>query len=82
MHGNCDLCFLKGGNQVLSLIQEKPERATWWAKMETLIQKSDAVTGEGAKFRSDRPSYAQMLKFSKEQTDLFSDESIACFCGD
>lgn len=24
MHGNCDLCFLKGGAQVLSLISEKP----------------------------------------------------------
>lgn len=27
MHGNCDLCFLKGGQQILSLIAEKPARA-------------------------------------------------------
>ena len=81
MHGNCDLCFLKGGAQVLSLITEKPERAIWWAKMEALALASKP---SGAVFRSDRPSYASMLQFSKDQTDFFNpnDESIACFCGD
>ena len=72
--GNCDLCFLKGPHQIFSLIQEKPERAVWWAKMEETI----------GTFRSDRPSYASMLQYSKDQTDFFNpnDESIACFCGD
>lgn len=81
MHGNCDLCYLKGGSQILSLIQEKPERAVWWAKMEALAL---ASAPSGAKFRTDRPSYAQMLKFSQEQRDMFdpNEESIACFCGD
>jgi hypothetical protein len=38
----------------------------------------------GAVFRSDRPSYASMLKFSADQIDMFDkdEESIACFCGD
>ena len=73
--GNCDLCFLKGGAQIQSLIQEKPERAIWWATMEAQI---------GGTFRSDRPSYAAMLKFSKEQRDMFDkdEEAISCFCGD
>jgi len=81
MHGNCDLCFLKGGAQVLSLIQEKPERAGWWAKMEALAL---ASRPSGAVFRSDRPSYAQMIKFASEQKDMFdpNEETIACFCGD
>ena len=81
MHGNCDLCFLKGGSQILSLIAEKPERATWWAKMEALALASKP---SGAVFRSDRPSYASMLKFSQDQTNLFdpAEEAIACFCGD
>jgi 3'-phosphoadenosine 5'-phosphosulfate sulfotransferase (PAPS reductase)/FAD synthetase len=82
MHGNCDLCFLKGGNQVLSLIQEKPERGIWWAKMETVIQSSGMTRGDGARFRSDRPSYAQMMKFAKDQQPLFADESLPCYCGD
>jgi 3'-phosphoadenosine 5'-phosphosulfate sulfotransferase (PAPS reductase)/FAD synthetase len=73
--GNCDLCFLKGAGQILSLIQAKPERAIWWANME---QKIDAT------FRSDRPSYAQMAKFAEQQQDMFDpqEEGIACFCGD
>ena len=79
MHGNCDLCFLKGGNQVASLIAEKPSRAIWWAKMEALALASRPA---GAVFRSDRPSYAQMMKFAADQMPLFNDESIECFCGD
>jgi 3'-phosphoadenosine 5'-phosphosulfate sulfotransferase (PAPS reductase)/FAD synthetase len=81
MHGNCDLCFLKGGAQILSLIAEKPERAVWWAKMESLALSS---APSGARFRTDRPSYADMLKFSQEQVDMFAGDtqSIECFCGD
>lgn len=80
-HGNCDLCFLKGGSQIMSLIAEKPERAVWWARMEALALASKP---SGAVFRSDRPGYAQMLKFSQEQRDMFDkdEEGIACFCGD
>jgi 3'-phosphoadenosine 5'-phosphosulfate sulfotransferase (PAPS reductase)/FAD synthetase len=81
MHGNCDLCFLKGGAQILSLVQEKPERAVWWAKMEALALASKP---SGAVFRSDRPSYAQMASFAADQKDMFdqNEEAIACFCGD
>lgn len=83
-HGNCDLCFLKGYPQTMSLIAEKPERAVWWAKQEARIQSAGQFTGDGARFRKDRPSYAQMMAFAKNQKDLFTneEESIACFCGD
>lgn len=81
MHGNCDLCFLKGGSQILSLIAEKSERAVWWASMEALALASKP---DGAVFRKDRPSYAQMARFAAEQRDMFDtkEEAIACFCGD
>ena len=81
MHGNCDLCYLKGGSQIMSLIAEKPQRAVWWAKMEALAL---ASAPSGAKFRTDRPSYSQMAKFVTEQRDMFdpNEKSIACFCGD
>ena len=79
--GNCDLCFLKPANQVLTLIKEKPERAIWWAKMEALALASKP---SGAVFRGDRPSYAQMAKFAHDQKDMFdpSEDGMACFCGD
>jgi 3'-phosphoadenosine 5'-phosphosulfate sulfotransferase (PAPS reductase)/FAD synthetase len=81
-HGNCDLCFLKGASQVLSLIAENPERAVWWAKQEGSITNPGIVGG--GYFRKDRPSYAQMAKFTAEQRDMFdkNEEGIACFCGD
>lgn len=73
--GNCDLCFLKGPNHIQALIQSKPDSAIWWAAQEKKI---------GATFRSDRPNYSQMLKFSQEQRDMFdpNEEAISCFCGD
>jgi len=83
MHGNCDLCFLKGGAQILSLIAEKPARAVWWAGMEALAL-ALASKPSGAVFRSDRPSYASMAQFANDQADMFdkNEEAIACFCGD
>lgn len=79
--GNCDLCFLKPAAQVQSLIAEKPERAVWWARMEALALASKP---SGAVFRSDRPSYAQMLAFTSAQADAFghaaqeADDGIEC----
>jgi 3'-phosphoadenosine 5'-phosphosulfate sulfotransferase (PAPS reductase)/FAD synthetase len=79
--GNCDLCFLKPASQVASLIAEKPERATFWIRMEALALASKP---SGAVFRSDRPSYAAMLQQATEQVDFIGheEEAIACFCGD
>lgn len=81
MHGNCDLCYLKPSSQVLSLITEKPERAIWWAKQEA---QAEAVAGTAARFRDDRPSYAQMARYAEQQVDMFDpkEEAIACFCGE
>ena len=82
MHGNCDLCYLKPASQVLSLITEKPERATWWIKHEKEAAKR--CSGDGQFFAIDRPNYEQMLKFSQQQNDMFdpNEQGIACFCGD
>ena len=86
MHGNCDLCCLKGGQQVQALIAEKPERALWWAKIETMVQSSGQATGQGDRFRKDRPSYQKMYEYALAQNDWIghatSDETIPCFCGD
>jgi 3'-phosphoadenosine 5'-phosphosulfate sulfotransferase (PAPS reductase)/FAD synthetase len=81
--GNCDLCFLKPAGQVASLIAEKPKRAIWWAKMEALAL-ALASKPSGAVFRSDRPSYAQMLAYTNDQMDAFGhaaaaiDDGIEC----
>lgn len=79
--GNCELCFLKPAAQILSLIREKPSRAIWWAEAEA---EARASKPSGAVFRSDRPSYAQMLAYAQSQTDMFdeTEEGASCFCGD
>jgi 3'-phosphoadenosine 5'-phosphosulfate sulfotransferase (PAPS reductase)/FAD synthetase len=81
--GNCDLCFLKPAAQIASLIAEKPERATFWIRMEALALASKP---SGAVFRSDRPSYAAMLHNATAQQDFIGydadEEAIACFCGE
>lgn len=84
MHGNCDLCFLKSTAQILSLIREKPERAVWWMEMEAKVESKTGHYADNSRFRKDRPSYAEMLKFSQEQRDMFdpNEEAIPCFCGD
>jgi len=80
-HGNCDLCFLKNPNQLVSLISEKPERAIWWAKMESIIDQPRIRDGEV--FRKDRPNYSSMLQFTQEQVSMFDlNEGMTCFCGD
>lgn len=81
MHGNCDLCYLKPASQILSLIQEKPERAVWWIGREIEAEK---VATTGARFRDDMPSYQEMARFASKQTDMFdpNEEAIPCFCGD
>ena len=80
--GNCDLCFLKPAMQRLSLIRERPERVTWWARMER--EGVLRATGAGARFTKDGPSYSQLASYVVDQTDLFDPEQplIECYCGD
>jgi 3'-phosphoadenosine 5'-phosphosulfate sulfotransferase (PAPS reductase)/FAD synthetase len=79
--GNCDLCFLKGLSKKTSIIRERPDLAEWWVNAEAELAEQ---VGKGAFFRSDQPSYAQMLANSRDQGNLFDfdDDTLGCFCGD
>ena len=52
--------------------------------MESSVVSGGKFTGDGDRFRSDRPRYQQMLDYSETQFDMFADhdEAIAYFCGD
>ena len=87
MHGNCDLCFLKGGDQIQSLIREQPSRAVWWMNQEKYAADTfvERVSGGAFQFRLDRPSYGAMHRNATEQAEMFEfgDESIQdCMCVD
>jgi 3'-phosphoadenosine 5'-phosphosulfate sulfotransferase (PAPS reductase)/FAD synthetase len=76
--GNCDLCFLKGGATILGIIRERPELARWWAEAEA---RARASKPDGARFRKDRPGYAEMLRLSRSQSDLFALDNNTQPCG-
>ena len=84
MHGNCDLCFLKGGKQVFSLIREKPSRALWWIDQER--KGVPDGKGDGHLFRKDRMNYETMHALATGghgELFAFDDEEIEdCACTD
>lgn len=75
VHGNCDLCYLKGAKQLISLIRENPERADWWAALEIET---------GTRFRTDRPDYKTMkvIAMQPQLFDAEEGESLPCECTD
>lgn len=81
-HSNCDLCFHKPVAQLLSLIQEKPSRATWWVEMEHYAKEN--FKPSVIHFSRDHPTYEKMAGYGEKQRDMFdaNEEAIACFCGD
>ena len=85
MHGNCDLCFLKGAKQIQSLINERPARAIWWMEQESRIHSKGQIKGDAGRFRSDRPSYKAMYEAALNQVEMFKfdDEALEdCACTD
>lgn len=74
--GNCDLCFLKGAKTVAGIARMYPERAAFWASMEDIVG--------GATFRSDRPSYNNIIEFNQGDffADMPDDDTIPCMCTD
>jgi 3'-phosphoadenosine 5'-phosphosulfate sulfotransferase (PAPS reductase)/FAD synthetase len=83
LDGNCVYCFLKPPAQRLSLARQGKYPMTWWVRAEDGSMVPGA-TGAGARFTKDGPSYEQIERYAKEQTEMFDpdEEAIACFCGD
>lgn len=75
--GNCDLCFLKGVNKRLAILEQFPETGDWWAEQE--IKLSD-VLGKKATFDKDR-SVSDLLEKAVNQGRFdFDNGDIECFC--
>jgi 3'-phosphoadenosine 5'-phosphosulfate sulfotransferase (PAPS reductase)/FAD synthetase len=71
--GNCDLCFLKGVSIRSGIIRDRPDLAAWWIEQEHRT---------GGRFRSDSPTYANLLnspQFPEMSDDL---STMECFCHD
>jgi 3'-phosphoadenosine 5'-phosphosulfate sulfotransferase (PAPS reductase)/FAD synthetase len=84
MHGNCDLCFLKGASINMALIRERPDRALWWMAQEQAVSNATKKPG-GARFHADNPSYAQMHRMATHHGELFAFDDAPlddCACTD
>lgn len=79
--GNCDLCYLKGMGKLIAIMREKPELADWWIEQERRI----GANGANAKFRNDRPGYAELLAIAQDKQTgpgwLWADEQNGS-CGE
>jgi len=58
--GNCDLCFLKGPSRRLRIIEDRPDLAEWWARIEKEID---------ARF-DKRRTYASLADIARRQLRL------------
>lgn len=81
--GNCDNCFLKSLANIAGRARRDPGSLVWWAEAEA---EAEARTNKpsGARFRSDRPGYAEILRTAGKQGDMLGDEENAldCTCTD
>lgn len=82
--GNCDLCFLKSRARIEKVMRTSPESAEWWIAQE---ERGDlCANGYGRWFRTDRPTYRQMLTQLTVQGRMFDDaiedDTMPCMCHD
>lgn len=78
--GNCDLCFLKSAATISAILRDMPDRVAWWAEAE-----ARASRPLGARFRKDRPGYAELAAAVRNQRAFDFGEADAlndCMCGD
>lgn len=79
--GNCDLCFLKGKNNIIKILAIYPELADKWIEDE---RRSALIRGKrGGTFFKDI-SYEQLLRIARSQKTLFDLEetlpAYSCSC--
>mgnify|MGYP001470189982 CR=1 FL=1 len=87
--GNCDLCFKKSLKKRLTIIQENPETAEWWLKIENKysseeIPRFDLRTNKSIEELIKIAKYPfrkahDLHELDKQQIDLFEFETD-CFC--
>lgn len=81
---NCDLCFMKGKNNLVWAIRAQPESVEWWIKQEEQARKTAKKKRHG-QFRNNY-SYQELKELAMNQTFLpLADpitQSITCNCTD
>jgi hypothetical protein len=78
---NCDLCFMKGADNIISEITREPGLADFWIECEEMVSKHH---GKPVTFRPDRPDYKTMKIIATTQQDMFfgDTDNLPCSCTD
>lgn len=71
--GNCDLCFLKGKNAIIRILQHFPELADKWIMDEEIVSKKRQ--NKKSQYFKDI-TYRQLLNIANNQKTLFSDQDL------
>ena len=68
-----------GVKAVAGLVRANPELADWWAEAEAASRASKPL---GARFRKDRPGYAEIKAavLAQQNFDFPDENRIDCFC--
>ncbi len=75
--GNCDLCFMKGRNKLLSILAKDPDRAIWWIEMEEAARAPFSKRNKMEDLRERAVGQGSLYDF--ETTDS---EEMDCSCTD
>jgi hypothetical protein len=67
--GNCDLCFLKGKDNIIKIMQHFPELAQRWIDDETKVKDKGHKNGKATYFGNI--SYAELFRAAQSQKSLF-----------
>jgi len=82
--GNCDLCFLKGKDNIIKILQLYPELAEKWIKDEELSNNYNGKKKKGNDSYIQGIKYKDLLSIAKNQKSLFDlDEALpsySCSC--
>lgn len=86
--GNCDLCHLKSERKRKTILNENPEIAEWWSKMENMTGSTfqNGMPVEKLLQLSQGRNFVKVIdgyEKSQMQPELFGDDlEISCYCGD
>lgn len=86
--GNCEYCFLKKGRTHVTLARQDPQSIAWWVQKEEWGKQwkaEGALSGDGDKFRNDRPALAAIQEFALNHDEMFpidEDDIVDCGCGE
>jgi 3'-phosphoadenosine 5'-phosphosulfate sulfotransferase (PAPS reductase)/FAD synthetase len=73
---NCDLCPLKGVDNILTVIRRNPSCADWWIEQENISSKH---YGKPVTFHKDRLNYTELKQKALNEPDFFiGDNRIEC----